>query len=57
MAKSFKKFREDYYDDEWSNDESEIDSKEKRLQNRRDKRKKKVAEQHAIFDENDQDDG
>jgi hypothetical protein len=55
MAKSFKKFREDYYDEEWGGDDYDPESKEKRLQNRRDKRKEKVAEKFSAFEERDLD--
>lgn len=53
MAKSFKKFREDAYDDEWGDDDEHIKSKDRRLEARRDRRKKKVDEKLSVFDEDD----
>jgi hypothetical protein len=53
MAKSFKKFRDEYEEDEWGTSDSEVRSKEKLLQNRRDKKKKKVAEKFAAIEDTD----
>jgi hypothetical protein len=58
MAKSFKKFREEWEDDEWGlNDEDDVRSKEHRMKNRRNKRKNKVQEKYSSFDNIDDNDG
>ena len=49
MAKSFKKFREDY--DEWGSDDDEVSIKEERMQQRRDRKKTKRQEKLANFSE------
>jgi hypothetical protein len=46
MAKSFKKFRE-----EWDDDDDEMRSKEKKMMTRRDKRRIKAQEKNSRFDE------
>jgi len=51
MAKSFKKFREDW-DDEWG-DEDRRD-KDRKLQSRRDQRRKKVEEKYSRFENKDE---
>ena len=52
MAKSFKKFREEWEDDEWGRfDEEDIRRKERRMENRRSKRRDKVQEKFASFDD------
>lgn len=54
MAKSFKKFREEWEDDEWGdNEDRQSRSKEKRMKNRRDKRKMKHEEKFSRFDKDD----
>lgn len=54
MAKSFKKFRESWEDDEWGeNEERQIRSKEKRMKNRRDKRKMKHEEKYSSLNKDD----
>jgi hypothetical protein len=55
MAKSFKKFRNDFDDSDWDEDESEIQSKEHRLQERRTRRKVKATEKLAAIAEDDGD--
>lgn len=55
MAKTFKKFRNDFDDAEWDDEYSDMSSKERRLQKRRDRRKKKADERNAVLDERDYD--
>ena len=50
MAKSFKKFREEY-DDEWGNDE-DYRRNEKKKMSIRDQRRKKANERNSRFEEN-----
>jgi hypothetical protein len=50
MAKSFKKFREDW-DDEWGNDDHE---KDRKLRERRDNRRKKTNEKFSRFEDRDE---
>jgi len=53
MAKSFKKFRDEWDDDEWgSNDE--FRSKDRSLENRRSKRRKKVKDRFSDLENNDE---
>lgn len=47
MAKSFKKFREEW-DYDWEDD---VGDKDRKLQSRRDQRRKKSAEKLSRFDE------
>lgn len=56
MAKTFKKFREDYWDDdEWGdNEDRQVKNKNKRLQSRRDRRKQKVNEKFASIEDGDE---
>ena len=57
MAKTFKKFRNEWYEDsEWGDNDDEMTRKERKLQNRRDRRKKKVDEKFAALEERDLDD-
>jgi hypothetical protein len=49
MAKSFKKFREEY-DDEWGNDDRRVNEKKK--MQIRDERRKKAQERFSSFEEN-----
>jgi hypothetical protein len=52
MAKTFKKFREEY--DEWGLDEdNSVSAKEERMKNRRDRKRNKRQEKLANFDEKD----
>jgi hypothetical protein len=51
MAKSFKKFREEW-DDEWGSDDDDVRRKERKMMNRRDKRRIKTQEKNSMFDEN-----
>jgi hypothetical protein len=53
MAKSFKKFR-DEWDNEWEGDDEIVRNKEQRMQNRRNQRKTKAQEKYAAFDESDE---
>ena len=53
MAKSFKKFREEY-DDEWGSDDDHRRSEKKKMKIR-DQRRKKAQERYSRFDENSQD--
>ena len=50
MAKSFKKFREDY--DEWDDDNEDRDRKKQKM-NIQNQRRKKAQERSSIFDENE----
>ncbi len=52
MAKSFKKFRDDY-DDEWDMTDDDVSFKEQRMQARRDRKKTKVQEKYSVFEEGD----
>jgi len=50
MAKTFKKFREDY--DEWDEvGDDDVSLKEQRLKNRRDRKRNKREEKNKTFDE------
>ena len=52
MAKTFKKFREEY--DEWGLDEdNSVSAKEERMKNRRDRKRNKRQEKLAKYDEKD----
>lgn len=51
MAKSFKKFREEYEYDEWGNNDDDVRRKERRMENRRAKMRDKVHEKYSSFDE------
>lgn len=51
MAKSFKEFRKQW-DDEWD-DDNDMKYKDKKLQSRRDQRKRKAGERNSILDERD----
>jgi hypothetical protein len=46
MAKSFKKFREDY-DEEWGSGDDAVDDKEYRMKQRRDRKRLKREEKQA----------
>lgn len=52
MAKSFKKFREEW-DDDWSDDDNDTRSKDWKLQARRDQRRKKTSEKLSRFENMD----
>lgn len=52
MAKSFKKFREEW-DDEWGNDDDESRGKDRKLRERRDNRRKKTYEKFSRFEDRD----
>ncbi|MBT4995860.1 MAG: hypothetical protein HOM88_05250 [Hellea sp.] len=51
MAKTFKKFREDYMDDEWGDEDESVTNKERRMKNRRDRKKTKHNERNETFAE------
>jgi len=53
MAKSFKKFREEWEDDEWGNDDYNR-KKDRNLENRRQKRRSKIAEKFSAFEDKDE---
>ncbi len=46
MAKTFKKFREDY-DEEWGMDDDDVQDKEHRMKRRRDRKRMKREEKNA----------
>lgn len=50
MPKSFKKFREDWEDDEWGSDD-EHRGKERKMKKRREKRREKLSEKLSKFEE------
>lgn len=50
MAKTFRKFR----DDEWDDVDDAVRKKEERMQNRRSQRKTKFQQQNSTFDESDE---
>jgi len=52
MAKSFRRFREDQYDDEW-NDDDEFRGKKNRLKERKMKQRQKNNEKMASYDSKD----
>ena len=52
MAKSFRRFREDQYDDEWGDDD-EFRGKRNRMKERKDKQRRKNNEKMASYDVND----
>ena len=54
MAKSFKKFREEWEDDEWGNNEDYGRKKDRNLESRRENRRNKLAEKYSAFDENEE---
>lgn len=53
MAKSFRKFREDY-DDEWGTDDDDFRRKDNKMKHRRDKKRQKMSEKYSplLDDEN-----
>lgn len=56
MAKSFREFRKDnFQEDEWGDDDFER-RKDRKLKHRREERKKKVMQKYSAFDEKDLDD-
>lgn len=56
MAKSFRRFREDQYDDEWSNDD-EFRGKKNRLKERKLKQRQKYSEKMSTYDSTDDSEG
>lgn len=55
MAKSFRRFREDAYDDEWGNDDEHNQRKRNKLKERKQKQRQKINEKMSSFDEKDVD--
>lgn len=53
MAKTFKKFREQRWDDEWIDDDDYSNKKDK-LENRRQKRRQKVESRFSAFENDDE---
>jgi hypothetical protein len=53
MAKSFRRFREDHYDDEWGNSDDYEHRKRNKLKERKQKQRQKVNEKMNSFDEKD----
>jgi hypothetical protein len=53
MAKSFRKFREDSYGD-WDDQDNDIREKHKKMESRRDQRRKKLSEQQSVNDTDEQ---
>jgi hypothetical protein len=53
MAKSFKKFRDEWSDD-WSDDGYFVEDKKADLENRRQKRREKDKKRISTFDEKDE---
>ena len=54
MAKTFKKFREDY-DEEWGTGDDAADDKEYRMQQRRERKRMKREEKNANLSANKED--
>lgn len=52
MAKSFRRFREDSYEDEWGDDD-EFRGKRKRMKERKNKQRQKNNEKMAQYDVKD----
>jgi len=52
MPKSFKKFR-DEWDDEWGDDDYRRKSKDRKLRERRDEKRKKTQDKFSNFEERD----
>lgn len=53
MAKSFKKFRDEWDDDEWGDNDDDGRNKDHKLKSRREKRRNKISERLSTFDETD----
>lgn len=54
MAKSFKKFREEWEDDEWGDDEDRnLRRKEKQMESRKAKRKQKLQSRWDDIEDNE----
>ena len=52
MAKTFKQYRNDYYDDEWGDyEKDDFHPKDKKLQKRKKKQKQRYHEKTKVFDE------
>jgi hypothetical protein len=50
MAKSFKKFRDEWGDDEWGDSDIDTRRKDRRMESRRQKRRNKVQEKYSALD-------
>ena len=53
MAKSFRRFREDVYDDEWDDNDDYEHRKRNKLKDRKRKQRQKVNEKMSSFDAKD----
>ena len=53
MAKSFRRFREEQYDDEWGDADDYRQEKKEKLRNRKQKQRQKVNDKMSSFDVND----
>jgi len=56
MAKSFRRFREDQYEDEWG-DSDEFRGKNKRMKERKDKQRRKNIQKMEAYDIRDDEEG
>lgn len=55
MAKSFRRFREDQYDDEWGDNDDEFKNKKNRLKDRKLKQRQKNQQKMSSYDIKDED--
>lgn len=55
MAKSFRRFREDQYDDEWGDADEFQERKRNKLKDRKQKQRQKFNEKMSSFDEKSDD--
>ena len=53
MAKSFRRFREEQYDGEWTRDDDEFRSKQDRLKDRKMKQRQKNNEKMSSYESKD----
>lgn len=56
MAKSFKKFREEWEGDEWGDSDDYDRRKDRKMESRRQKRRTKVQEKYSALDDNSEED-
>lgn len=49
MAKSFRDFCDETYDNEWDNEDGDVRQKDRKLQSRRDQRRRKNHEKYAAI--------
>lgn len=54
MRKSFKKFQDDEWDDEWGNDDDDFRRKDKKMKNRRDKKRQKINDKLTRFGDDEE---